>query len=260
MSGRLPWFTFFPLDWLGSTVVRRLSHEQRGVLIDLFAHAWQFPGGILPADMVEVASGLPPHRIEALARVLATCFVEVPGGFLPSEPFDFAEQRAKADAWVAQRAAAGRRSAEERRLRDGTAQPHRPDDRSSEPLNNPPNDRSGMSNDRSSEPPNDRSSFSNGLGMGMGVGVRAESGVDVGKRTLLEGNERNGLLESKEEEGGGAGKFRAAPSPLREQLREAAVEVERLERLKERGLAARRCKTCAEDSCAKDHGVEDHRP
>lgn len=66
--GCLPYFKFYPGDWLSDGAVRTMSPEARGVYWDLLAIAWQ-EGGI-PADPTPLASwlGLTPRRF---ARIWA---------------------------------------------------------------------------------------------------------------------------------------------------------------------------------------------
>lgn len=60
----LPYFKFYPGDWLSSGSVRTMSPEARGVYFDLLAVAWQ-EGGI-PADPSTLAGwlGLTPRRFQ----------------------------------------------------------------------------------------------------------------------------------------------------------------------------------------------------
>lgn len=51
--GCLPYFKFYPADWLSDRKVRRLSPEARSLYWDLLCVAWQ-EGGI-PADAQELA-------------------------------------------------------------------------------------------------------------------------------------------------------------------------------------------------------------
>jgi uncharacterized protein YdaU (DUF1376 family) len=52
--GCLPYFKFYPDDWLSDRAVRRLSLPARGLYLDLLAIAWN-EGGI-PADPDELAA------------------------------------------------------------------------------------------------------------------------------------------------------------------------------------------------------------
>lgn len=56
--GCLPYFKFWPGDWLKSSRTRRMTFEERGVFIDLLAYAWD-EGGI-PAD---------PHHLARLLQI-----------------------------------------------------------------------------------------------------------------------------------------------------------------------------------------------
>ncbi len=194
-GARLPWLKVYVRDWLGSPILARLTVEQQGVLWRLLLHAWEQPGCELPAEtpFLVTASGLPPHRIEEVERILALCFEKTPDGYLPVEPMDLAAQRAKAAAWRAQKVMAGRRSAEERRQRDGTAQPK------------PPNVRSTLSNTRSSEPPERTFDVLERTGAGAGAGA--------GATDALEGKEKHQESEFVES---ARDKIRAALDDLRD--------------------------------------------
>jgi uncharacterized protein YdaU (DUF1376 family) len=50
-NGKLPWFPFFPKDWLTDDKVMAMNRAQRGSYWDLLCHAWfQRPIGTLPVD------------------------------------------------------------------------------------------------------------------------------------------------------------------------------------------------------------------
>jgi uncharacterized protein YdaU (DUF1376 family) len=47
----MPYFQFYPKDWLSNAKVRIMSHEQRGMYFELLCYAWhQKPAGTLPND------------------------------------------------------------------------------------------------------------------------------------------------------------------------------------------------------------------
>lgn len=83
---KLPFFEFYPTDWLSSTRVRLLSLEQRGAFLELLCHAWNYPGTVLPdpehsyQDSLKTLSGL--FNEKALQGLLDTCFKQVEGGWL----------------------------------------------------------------------------------------------------------------------------------------------------------------------------------
>jgi uncharacterized protein YdaU (DUF1376 family) len=74
---RLPYFAFYPADWMMGSKVRRLSFEERGVFVELLCYAWLQDG--LPNNPWEVARMLnldPADEAVAsrVARVLAVGF------------------------------------------------------------------------------------------------------------------------------------------------------------------------------------------
>jgi uncharacterized protein YdaU (DUF1376 family) len=64
----LPYVNFYCSDWLGDTKVRRMSHEQRGIHIDLLCHAWGEDDGAIPADPDELAHllGVTRRKLDSL--------------------------------------------------------------------------------------------------------------------------------------------------------------------------------------------------
>jgi len=56
----VPYFKFFPADWLGSTSVACMTLEQQGAYMRLLSHAWQASDCGIPDDdaMLAMLSGL----------------------------------------------------------------------------------------------------------------------------------------------------------------------------------------------------------
>jgi uncharacterized protein YdaU (DUF1376 family) len=83
---KIPYFEFYPTDWLSSTRVRLLSLEQRGAFLELLCHAWNYPGTVLPdpqhsyQDSLKTLAGLLNEK--ALRVLLDECFERVEGGWL----------------------------------------------------------------------------------------------------------------------------------------------------------------------------------
>lgn len=114
----LPWFPFYGLDWARSTA--GLSPEQKGVYIDLLAHAWT-EGGI-PADP-EACRRIAGADRDEWARIwpaLAEKWVAQDGRLVNLRQ---ERERAEAEVLVEKKRRAGKASAESRRLKSGTAQP-----------------------------------------------------------------------------------------------------------------------------------------
>ncbi len=77
---RLPWFPFYPLDFIGDRKVASMSMAARGAYITLLCYAWQeTPKGTLPKEAIEeVSVGL----TEGEQRALWSCFSENDGRFM----------------------------------------------------------------------------------------------------------------------------------------------------------------------------------
>jgi uncharacterized protein YdaU (DUF1376 family) len=83
--GCLPYFKFYPDDWLSDRKVRRLSPEARALYWDLLATAWK-EGGI-PADRAELVGlaewlGVKPRRFDRVWAELEAFWVHGPDGVL----------------------------------------------------------------------------------------------------------------------------------------------------------------------------------
>jgi hypothetical protein len=126
-----PSFDFFTADWLAGAHRYELTREQQAVMLDLAARA-SSNGGRLPADPAKLVLMLGMDRatwVAVGAPVVAYCCPEPPedGELLFVRPFDLARQYADAVERSNAPAARGRRSAEVRQGRFGTAQPSRTD-------------------------------------------------------------------------------------------------------------------------------------
>lgn len=130
MKERLPWLRLFVRDWLGSPVIARLTVEQEGVLLRLLLHAWEMPHCAIPEDVVLIANITKTPDMKVVQKVLDFCFERrVDVGFIPREPLNLPDEAARAEQLREQRRQAGKKSAEDRREKTGTAQP--PNTRSS---------------------------------------------------------------------------------------------------------------------------------
>jgi uncharacterized protein YdaU (DUF1376 family) len=78
----LPYFKFYPGDWLSDATVRRMPLEARGLYWELLAIAWK-EGGI-PDDPSQLAGwlGLTPKRFERLWPHIEECWVHGKNGHL----------------------------------------------------------------------------------------------------------------------------------------------------------------------------------
>lgn len=72
--GCLPYFKFYPADWLADRTVRTMSPEARGIYWDLLAVAWN-EGGI-PADPSSLAGwlGVTPKRFQRIWVEIEGCW------------------------------------------------------------------------------------------------------------------------------------------------------------------------------------------
>ena len=76
---RAPAFQFYPRDYMSDIKVRLMSHEQKGIYVDLLCLDWDEDG--IPQDVEDLAllTGLEPARFRAhWEKRIACCFVEHP--------------------------------------------------------------------------------------------------------------------------------------------------------------------------------------
>jgi uncharacterized protein YdaU (DUF1376 family) len=78
---RLPYFPFYPNDWLASATVQVMTAAQRGAFIQLLAHAWNQPGCLLRDDDAHLSalSGL-GDEWATTGRFVREQFESVDGG------------------------------------------------------------------------------------------------------------------------------------------------------------------------------------
>lgn len=73
-----PAFQFYPESWFASSKVKRMSHTEKGIYIDLLAQCWLDNG--LPTDLKQIAAlvGMPVARFQKvwIGGALSECFVE----------------------------------------------------------------------------------------------------------------------------------------------------------------------------------------
>jgi uncharacterized protein YdaU (DUF1376 family) len=80
LMASLPYFRFFPSDWLGSGNVTLMSDAERGIYIMLLAVAWGRPGCLLPLDPEVCRKLIRSKRTAPVAKVLEMCFVRTEFG------------------------------------------------------------------------------------------------------------------------------------------------------------------------------------
>lgn len=79
-ADRLPWFKFFPMDWVSSETMERFSVEQEGAYLRLLCRQWMAKDGYLTGDeqILEQWSGLNSRWRTAGRPIIKTCFVRRP--------------------------------------------------------------------------------------------------------------------------------------------------------------------------------------
>ena len=112
MAQKNPYFKFYASDWLGSTKRAMMTPAQRGAYIDLLAHQWNDETCSLPDDddLLAALSGLGEGWLKVGSTVLRKCFPAHPTleGRLANPRL--LEIRFERDKFIAQSAAAGRKS------------------------------------------------------------------------------------------------------------------------------------------------------
>ena len=90
-----PAFQFYPKDWLSDELVRRMSHTEKGIYIDLLSVCWVEQS--LPADTEHLAQiiGMTPQRFLKLwtHSVLQQCFFVNGDGRLHHKRLDAERQK-----------------------------------------------------------------------------------------------------------------------------------------------------------------------
>ena len=71
---KIPYFPFYPDDWISSPKVMLMTMEQRGIYITLLSYAWNFPDGVLPDNMSLLQRFCHGAKAKNIAHVLDTCF------------------------------------------------------------------------------------------------------------------------------------------------------------------------------------------
>lgn len=116
-----PSFHFYAKDWLGSSRVRGLSFAERGLYIDLLAHAWDRPEG-LPTDEALLQRLVGADRAEwrKLWPAVRACFQEH-DGFLINRKLEHVREDSRQ--FREAKSKAGKASADARAGKYGSAQP-----------------------------------------------------------------------------------------------------------------------------------------
>ena len=72
----IPYFPFYPSDWLSSPRITTSDYHDRGLYIHLLCQAWGHPGCQLPDDRLYLMRLCPGARWSRIARVLETFFTK----------------------------------------------------------------------------------------------------------------------------------------------------------------------------------------
>ena len=72
---RLPWFKFYPSDWLSSKTVTLMSFEQRGIYIELLSRAWSDPTCTIPTDTKLLQKFCPGAKMKNILYVMREGFI-----------------------------------------------------------------------------------------------------------------------------------------------------------------------------------------
>lgn len=116
MTEKLLWFRFYPLDFLGSRMVKSMRPEDVGYYMKLLCHEWD--GGPLPLDNRELANllGISPRTMVKVWKGVGKCFVETEDGYvnerletIREEQLELVEKRRKAGSQGAARRWKGQR-------------------------------------------------------------------------------------------------------------------------------------------------------
>lgn len=73
--GKIPYFPFYPDDWLSSPRVMTMTYEQRGLYIHLLAMGWKLDGCSIPNDPALLRRLCPGARMSNILFVLESCFM-----------------------------------------------------------------------------------------------------------------------------------------------------------------------------------------
>jgi uncharacterized protein YdaU (DUF1376 family) len=76
-ADRLPWFKFFPMDWVSSETMERFTVEQEGAYMRLLCRQWMAKDGYLTNDeeILQGWSGLNGRWRKVGRPIIQKCFV-----------------------------------------------------------------------------------------------------------------------------------------------------------------------------------------
>jgi len=76
--GKLPYFPFYPDDYLSSTKVMGMTFAQRGIYFHLLCYSWKYPNCRLPNDMEILQRYCAGAKSRDIKKVLDLCFIVDP--------------------------------------------------------------------------------------------------------------------------------------------------------------------------------------
>lgn len=60
----LPWFPFYPADWLLSPTVRQMPYDVRGAFVELLCYQWREGGLPIGVEEIEALTGVPGRLVK----------------------------------------------------------------------------------------------------------------------------------------------------------------------------------------------------
>jgi uncharacterized protein YdaU (DUF1376 family) len=121
-ESKAPAYQWYVRDWMSDEAVRLMTYEQRGILRELLDHQWLERS--IPADVKQLARllGMPAAKFQRVWPPIAEKFVDIGGGRLQNERLE--RSRTRLQEFRENKRQAGLKSAEVRREKFGSAQPH----------------------------------------------------------------------------------------------------------------------------------------
>ena len=77
---KIPYFPFYPADWVSSQKIRLMSWEQRGIYIHLLSEAWLHPGCMIPTSRELLQKLCPGARWKNIEYVVREAFEPIGEG------------------------------------------------------------------------------------------------------------------------------------------------------------------------------------
>jgi len=84
---KIPYFEFYPDDWIGSLKRLKMSYEQQGIYILLLCHTWNDPFCTIPCDIKILQKLCPGAKKKNIEAVVKKCFEPVDNFVNPVDNF-----------------------------------------------------------------------------------------------------------------------------------------------------------------------------